>query len=792
MQLSLRNKFLVPTVALVIVGTCISTMISYINSKNALEDAIKGQITQIAAASTENITSWVERSKLDIGIWSDMQIYKTAVEDSLKGRAAQKSANRQLMKLRDDYRFYESLYVANPKGEVISSSTPELIGTLNVAEHQHFQKALHGDVVISEVIKSELTENPVFVIASPIKERDVAVGVLLGVLSLEYLSQMYRNDLKVGKTGYAYIYDKQGRVIVHSDQSQVLQLNMKELDFGREMMNTREGVRTYLRNGVEEMVAFKRSELTGWTIGVAVATQEILTPVKRIGYESLMVALAVVALTIIVILLLVRSIIHPITQGVHLAKSIAEGDLTATIDVNQRDEIGVLINALKEMQDKIRDVLKEIEGLLQAVQEGRLDQRANADAFNGGWRDLTIGINGVIDAFVMPVQMTAEYIDRISKGDIPEKITREYKGDFNKIRNNLNILTEAMTETTELAEEIARGNLKVNVRERSESDRFMKALKVMISALHEIVTSVKLAADNVASGSQQMSFGAQEMSQGASEQAAVSEEASSSIEQMVANIRQNADNALQTEKIALKSAEDAAEGGQAVVEVVSAMKKIAKRITIIEEIARQTHMLSLNATIEAAKAQEHGRGFAIVASEVRALAESSRIAAEEINELTNSSVAIAEKAGEMLTSLVPTIQKTSRLVQEINAASSEQSIGAEQINKAIQQLDHVIQQNASHSEEMASTTEELAIQAEQLQHTVAFFSTNGTPQENRENGKFTKEPIRKEKKRERKEQAHEHAGIKAIRTDDTSPGYNLDVVLNSEAEKSLDTEFERY
>jgi methyl-accepting chemotaxis protein len=211
------------------------------------------------------------------------------------------------------------------------------------------------------------------------------------------------------------------------------------------------------------------------------------------------------------------------------------------------------------------------------------------------------------------------------------------------------------------------------------------------------------------------------MSQGATEQAAAAEEASSSMEQMSSNIRQNADNAMQTEKIAVKSADGARQGGTAVNETVHAMKEIANKISIIEEIARQTNLLALNAAIEAARAGEHGKGFAVVASEVRKLAERSQKAAAEISELSASSVEVAERAGALLGQMVPDIQKTAELVQEINAASREQDLGAGQINKAIQQLDQVIQQNASSSEEMASTAEELSSQAEQLQSAIAFF-----------------------------------------------------------------------
>jgi len=213
------------------------------------------------------------------------------------------------------------------------------------------------------------------------------------------------------------------------------------------------------------------------------------------------------------------------------------------------------------------------------------------------------------------------------------------------------------------------------------------ALDTMLDKLRAVVGNVQGAAVNVSTGSQAMSSGSQQMSNGATEQAAAAEEASSSMEQMAANIRQNADNATQTEQIALKTAADAQKSGQAVAHTVAAMHEIVKKTGVIEEIARQTHMLSLNATIEAAKAQEYGKGFAVVAAEVRALASRAQASATEINQLTGESIQVAETAGALLQQLVPDIQKTAELVQEIGAASREQTAGTEQINRAIQQLD---------------------------------------------------------------------------------------------------------
>ncbi|MFA5073269.1 MAG: methyl-accepting chemotaxis protein [Nitrospirota bacterium] len=289
-------------------------------------------------------------------------------------------------------------------------------------------------------------------------------------------------------------------------------------------------------------------------------------------------------------------------------------------------------------------------------------------------------------------------------------------------------IVQPLTRAVLIANHIAEGNLTthIDIKSGDEVGQLALAMNTMIDQLKKVVSDVQVASNNVASGSQELSASSEQMSQGTTEQAASAEEASSSIEEMNATIRQNADNAQQTEKIALKSSTDAAESGKAVAEAVGAMKEIASRISIIEEIARQTNLLALNAAIEAARAGEHGKGFAVVASEVRKLAERSQTAAAEISKLSGTSVQVAERAGNMLAKLVPDIQKTAELVQEINAASKEQTSGSDQINTAIQQLNQVIQQNASAAEEMASTAEELSSQAEQLQDTVSFFKLDQT------------------------------------------------------------------
>ena len=309
----------------------------------------------------------------------------------------------------------------------------------------------------------------------------------------------------------------------------------------------------------------------------------------------------------------------------------------------------------------------------------------------------------------------------VSIGDLSQKISTISSDEIGDLVNSLNSMVTNLNATAKIADAIASGDLTVEAKRLSDKDTLGMALERMLEKLQAVVSEALTAAENVSSGSQELSSSAEQLSQGATEQASAAEEASSSMEEMASNVKQNADNASQTEKIARQSSKDAEASGVAVTRAVQAMETIAEKITIVQEIARQTDLLALNAAVEAARAGEHGRGFAVVASEVRKLAERSQAAAAEISTLSTETVRSAQEAGGMLSRLVPDIKRTAELVEEITAACREQDVGASQINQAIQQLDQVTQQNAAASEQVSATSEELTAQAEQLQKVISYF-----------------------------------------------------------------------
>lgn len=362
----------------------------------------------------------------------------------------------------------------------------------------------------------------------------------------------------------------------------------------------------------------------------------------------------------------------------------------------------------------ISNGLGKIMTVADAVSAGDLDQDVEIKT-NDEIRDLVTRIN----VMTGNLRATAEVASTIAEGDLSKDV---------KPLSDKDVLGQAMLrmvgnlrETSKVADQISNGDLTVTPKPLSENDTLGLSLQRMVERLRGVVADALTAADNVSSGSQELSSSSEQLSQGATEQASSAEEASASMEQMAANIKQNADNAAQTEKIARQSSKDAEASGEAVGRAVTAMRTIAQKISIVQEIARQTDLLALNAAVEAARAGEHGKGFAVVASEVRKLAERSQAAAAEISSLSGETVQVATDAGDMLNRLVPDIRKTAELVAEISAACREQDIGASQINEAIQQLDKVTQLNSGASEEMSATSEELAAQAEELQASISFF-----------------------------------------------------------------------
>ncbi|MDE2078061.1 MAG: HAMP domain-containing protein [Burkholderiales bacterium] len=348
------------------------------------------------------------------------------------------------------------------------------------------------------------------------------------------------------------------------------------------------------------------------------------------------------------------------------------------------DSAGQRIGTVLEWVDRTQEVRIEsdVTEVVRAAANGDFARRLQVTAAEGFFRVLSQGMNDLLQTTERNLNSVSACLNRVAEGNLTQTLDGDYQGIFGQLQTDVNKMTAQLVST---------------------------------------ISDVISAAEALTAAAGQVSMTSQSLSQSASEQAASVEETTASLQEMASSVKQNSENATVTDGMASKASKEALEGGEAVTRTVDAMKSIATKISIIDDIAYQTNLLALNAAIEAARAGEHGKGFAVVAAEVRKLAERSQIAAQEIGQLAGSSVSLAEQAGSLLNQMVPSINKTSDLVQEIAASSGEQSQSVSQINQAMDQLNTATQQNASASEELSATAEELSAQAGQLREMMAFF-----------------------------------------------------------------------
>jgi methyl-accepting chemotaxis protein len=378
------------------------------------------------------------------------------------------------------------------------------------------------------------------------------------------------------------------------------------------------------------------------------------------------------------------------------------------LDNNNADATKILMGDLREVQVKWQAGLA---ALVASEKKQNEEATAAADASYFFARNLMLGLSAAAVLFGVTLAVV---------------ITRS--------------ITRPINRAVVIAQTVAAGDLtsRIEVHGKDETSMLLTALKTMNDSLARIVGQVRGGTDTIATASQEIAAGNLDLSSRTEEQASSLEETASSMEEMTSTVKQNADNARQANSLAASASEVAGKGGAVIADVVETMgaiqassKKIVEIIGVIDGIAFQTNILALNAAVEAARAGEQGRGFAVVATEVRNLAHRSAAAAKEIKTLIGDSVAkvesgtqLVDQAGQTMNEVVDSVRRVSDIIGEITAASREQSLGIEQINQAIMQMDSVTQQNAALVEESAAAAESLQGQAAQLAEVVGKFVLN--------------------------------------------------------------------
>lgn len=562
MNWTLRSRFLAPTLAVVTVGLGFVTAANYWQSRSATTTTTTHEMEQICRSTLAHLDDWFAGQQMNLQGWAGLKIVQTALQDSFVGRSARAAASGELAAIIGRYDSFEQLHLLDRNGLAVASSAPGDVDQLKLADVGAFKTALQGKIAQAEAVLSKTSGKPVVMIAIPIKNGDAVTGVLAGFINIDKYAQRFILPVKVQASGYLYVFDRRGLLLVHPNPAHVLKLNLNQFDWGKQLLGKSAGIFENTFEDVKNLTAFASSPQLGLGVCATLPQSEMLSTIRRAAWINLTIGGLVLLATIAVIMLVVRSLTNTMARG-----------------VLQLNEASALINS-----------------------------------------------------------------------------------------------------TT------------------------------------SIITSAS-----------------QSLAEGASEQAASLEETSASMEEMFSMTQRNAQTAGQVKELGSQARQAGDIGVHDMQEMTTAMDAIkassadiAKIIKTIDEIAFQTNILALNAAVEAARAGAAGMGFAVVAEEVRNLAQRSALAARETAEKIEDAVKksahganISAKVATSLEEIVGKARQVDQLAGEVATASQEQSQGISQVNTAITQMDKVTQSTAASAEESASAAQELAAQSVALKNAVA-------------------------------------------------------------------------
>lgn len=649
-----------------------------------------------------------------------------------------------------------------------------------------------ADRAIGEAVISKSLKVPIVVTAVAVQGADGRTrGLLAFQFKLETLSAI-TGKISLGKGGYGWIIDDTGLIIAHPDQKLVMNANMmSDKDNGtsglREVAQnafaTESGHGTYTDGTGKEITVFhvKVPNTPGWVLGISIPTETILA--DSLFLKRIMIALGAlfVFISILVSIAIARSIVRPIRQLVAASGRLAVGDADIVLTSNSNDEIGdlsrsfaamvssikdqalssrqiadgdlsaqfiersekdILSRSMNAIIENLRNLVKETTMLTEAAINGNLNARGNAEAFSGGYREVINGVNETLDAVTAPIRETSLVLAHIAEGDLGARVTGNYRGDHAKIRDDLNTTAETLqTYIEEIAatlEAISSGDLdrEITADYCGDFTRIKESLNLIVDSLNAVIGDFAESAEQVSAGAEQIAETSQTLASGASIQVETIDRISRAVAEFAEKTRQNAMSAGKAKHLALEAKAWAYKGNERIVELVRAMKTIegsssdiSRIIGVIDDIAFNTNILALNAAVEAARAGKYGKGFSVVAGEVRNLAVKCAEAAKETISLIETSLKnigegskVTDAASESLGEIVKSVDGTASSIETIESASNEQVSNVTVVSEGLGKVMQVTQDNVATSEESAAASEELSGQARILRETAGQFA----------------------------------------------------------------------
>ena len=662
----LAAKFLAPILGVILLGMGVSTYLSFEGSKDALEDGISNQMSQVTANLAKQVDSWVHDLRNDIRLTASRNVIKAPLRNksaqtitldaegnrvaipTASNTEAVNKADAELKTMLEVYGTYEDLGLLDTNGIMVAGSNPAQIG-LDLSQRDYFKKGLSGEGSVSEPLISKTSGNPTFVIAEPLRdENNSVIGVLFGAVDLAKFSAEFIDPLTFGNKGYAYMATDTGVVLAHPVKDNILKLNLTDYDFGKQMISEKHGYQTYEWQGAMKQVAYAPVANTGWIVAGGAELDDIFAPVTAIRNQSIMVAGIVILVSAVVLFFIVMSIVKNLRRGVDFAKTIRLGDLSGRLRMERSDELGEMGKALDEMADGLQGQAKLAEGIAAGDLTREVTLASDKDQLGRALMTMTDNLNDILSQINDAAMQVAAGSGEVS--------------------DSSQSLSQGATESAASLQEITSSMTQIGAQTKTNAEN--------ASTANHLASDARNAAEQ---GTTDMNRMVQAMD-------AINESS-----QAIAKIIKVIDEiAFQTNLLALNAAVEAARAGTH-----------GKGFAVVAEEVR-------NLAGRSAKA----------AQETAELIEGSVVKVKHGSDIAN-------ETAESLTKIVDGSAKVADLVAEISAASNEQAEGVSQANLGLNQIDQVTQQNTANAEQTASASEELSSQAEQLKQILQRFRLKG-------------------------------------------------------------------
>jgi methyl-accepting chemotaxis protein len=637
MRFKLRGKFLLPTTLLLVLGFGASAYISYHFAGRALESTVEEQITQLADNAVRNLSAWLDERRREVRNWTRVRVYHEALRQSLMAKASQKKASQALEAIDEQFGIFEAVSLADPSGRIVSSSQPDAVG-VSVADRAFFRRALEGEAAMSRVIVSAVSGEPVFAVASPVDEWGEVKGVLFSMIDLAKFTSKFVDPIQVGDGGYAYLANAAGRMLAYPDPTQVLELDLRDFDFGRAMLARKNGVLRYRYDGVDKMAAFSTEPSTGWMLAVTANESDVLASVQRVGLINLAVAAAVLVLVSLALMLVVRrTVTRPLGSVVRVMKELSAGNVDQRAGIRTHDEIGELSRAVDGFSDVLTDYIDKMKQVGQGDLTIEVTDQSERD-------ELSPALRQMIQNLRLLVEQVHQAAERIASGS-------------GQVSDSSQSLSQGASEQAASLEEITSSITEIGSQAQHNAENASQAAKM--------VQSFRRAAEN---GNTQMN-----------EMVAAMEEIDASSQKIARIIKTIDDIAFQTNLLALNAAVEAARAGthgKGFAVVAQEVRNLAGRSA---KAAKETETLIAEST-----------------NRVQTGAETVHKTAEALNEIVGGVTRVSDLVGEISAAsneqargvalIDQGLDQVSRVTHQNTANAEETASAAEELSSQAREL----------------------------------------------------------------------------------------------------------